>query len=211
MSETEELSSVLHDMDTEIAVSVSATEAEEDIDSSERFYINDDTVFGKLYKTDLSNPDVERRVDRFYRQNFCCPLLLTGEDSHAFLIVSVCENQRFIPIKGWNCLHLLPSDPCKLSNSSGLKFPYRYLKRTDPPKFYMWPSDLNVPGFDPSNGWMVEGGDVGGGWRYAQNFDKFSDPEYKKFPHIAASMFDVVRRRKWIRVAKQVQVDVGLS
>jgi len=57
-----------------------------------------------------------------------------------YILIEVVESQRYVPgtRKGWNCLNLLPTDPAKLSSSTGVKFPDRYLKRAEPPEGYRW-------------------------------------------------------------------------
>jgi hypothetical protein len=54
------------------------------------------------------------------------------------IVVIVFENHRYVPILGWKNRNLLPSDPSKLSNERGVKFPNRYLTRTNPPVGYRW-------------------------------------------------------------------------
>jgi hypothetical protein len=52
------------------------------------------------------------------------------------------------------------------------------------------------------NNWKTE--DVAGGWRYAPSFDSFKDPKYIAQPHLYAGQFDLVRRRKFSRIARPI-------
>jgi hypothetical protein len=190
--------------------SAELADAAEEFDSSprEKYYVNDSTLYGRLRKANVANPEVHLKLNSFYMQYFAF-----GCDFPGFILIRVCENQRYIPFKGWNCLHLLPTDPAKLSNDHGEKFPYRYLKSTDPPLGYHWP---DVPPVG-NVGWSVEEDTEDGGWKYAPVFSSFGSslPAEKSASSSSSSSsgsrghngskksaLDFVRRRVWRRYAQ---------
>lgn len=83
-------------------------------------------------KSDLTS------FERLNSTESCCHPIILKED----IEVIVYENQRYIPLLGWNCLHLLASERAKLSDEAGVKFPDRYLKQSKPPSGYIWKSEV---------------------------------------------------------------------
>lgn len=173
------------------------------------YYVNDETLMGRLRRSNLTNPDVKESLTQFYFEYFCfrCSLPIPP----GIVLVRVCENQRYLPIKKWNCLHLLPTDPAKLSDASNRKFPYRYLKKTDPPGGYRWCTEETLFSCGISRDsadWQVDsmmGGE--GGWRYAPSFATISvanSSGYVDFKSFTANKGDYVRRREWLRYAELV-------
>lgn len=86
------------------------------------YYVNDSTLWGRLYKSDESDPVVAEEINQLYLEYFTRPVVGRPD----LLVVSVYENQRYIPLSGWNCLHLLVGERAKLSDRNGVKFPNRY-------------------------------------------------------------------------------------
>jgi hypothetical protein len=59
--------------------------------------------------------------------------------STSFVLVSVFENQRYLPLSGWSSSFLLPfTDHPTLSNVIGVKFPFKHLNRSLPPLGCHW-------------------------------------------------------------------------
>jgi hypothetical protein len=168
-----------------------------DATPAEKYYVNDPTLLGRMRKANIANPDIHNKVNNFYMQFFTFP----SKDHDGYILVRVCENQRYLPFKGWNCLNLLPTDPAKLSSQQGEKFPYRYLKSTDPPLGYHWPD--TAPEGNP--GWCVEDEIHDSGWKYASSFSAFatsSSSSSSAYTSFAKSKFDLARRRIWRRYAQ---------
>eukprot|EP00602_Paraphysomonas_sp_CaronLab_P003828 CAMPEP_0185039128 /NCGR_PEP_ID=MMETSP1103-20130426/35659_1 /TAXON_ID=36769 /ORGANISM="Paraphysomonas bandaiensis, Strain Caron Lab Isolate" /LENGTH=213 /DNA_ID=CAMNT_0027577899 /DNA_START=98 /DNA_END=736 /DNA_ORIENTATION=+ len=69
----------------------------------------------------------------FYREYFTHAVY--GKED---IVVEVFENHRYVPVIGWNNRNLLRNDPAKLSDRNGVKFPNRYLSKTNPPVGYRW-------------------------------------------------------------------------
>jgi hypothetical protein len=177
---------------------------DQDANPTEKFYVNDSTLLGRLRKANIANPEVHLKMNTFYMQYFAYQC-----DYPGFILIRVCENQRYLPIKGWNCLHLLPTDPAKLSSAQGEKFPYRYLKSTDPPLGYHWPTVAPIG----HAGWCVEEDTVDSGWKYAPSFGSFpstlspstsaaASSSAQSYTSFKKSARDYVRRRIWRRYAQ---------
>lgn len=107
------------------------------ISEFERFYVDDDTLWGRLKRLGnsdkhcLQNDDIQF----LYRSMFTKPVVGTAD-----IEVIVIENQRYIPLRGWRGVNLMSffGDHPRLSNRDGVKFPHRYLKRAAPPAGYHW-------------------------------------------------------------------------
>lgn len=114
-------------------------------------------------------------------------------------------------------LNLFFSDPSKLSNHSGVKFPDRYLKRADPPSGYRWVTEKEVSGIVQSShpvlsliyspdGWSTHPSypteDVDeNGWTYGTSFEHLRRRCSEGLSRATPNTTDVVRRRRWLRVA----------
>jgi hypothetical protein len=191
-----------------------------------QFYLNDNTVWAKINQK--ISPSIHHAgnqdLQRLYLLHFCA--LIPGTN---FILVEVFEHQRYLPLKGWNCLHLGFSDCSKLANCIGVKYPDRYLRRADPPLDYEWvqPPDnsstsinretfaegINLHEYGIFTPWKwtvcraftVEGEKA---WCYGTNFEdirkKYEDPELRMQAHLTRGPHDVVRRRRWIRLAVEI-------
>ena len=114
-------------------------------------------------------------------------------------------------------LNLLFSDPSKLSNHSGVKYPDRYLKRADPPHGYRWVTEQEVSGVVQSShdvlaliyspdGWSTHPSysteDVDeNGWTYGTSFEHLRRRCSEGLSRSIPKKTDLVRRRRWLRVA----------
>jgi hypothetical protein len=62
-----------------------------------------------------------------------------SSSSSTYLLVSVFENQRFIPLSGWSSSYLLPfTDHPLYSNLVGVRYPFKHLNRSLPPLGCQW-------------------------------------------------------------------------
>lgn len=168
-------------------------------ESRTAFYINDDTVWGAIYRVDEQDPVAIKAMNHLYRKYFTIPFDATSEDT---LVVSVFENQRYLPFNGWSALHLLPGDPATLSDRLGVKFPNRYLKRTEPPNGYYWPLTVTDHGNEVSNEWTTA--QCFGGWLYSKQFASFERDSTQHLVHLVPQRCCYMRRRKWIRFAYRI-------
>jgi hypothetical protein len=185
--------------------------------STTAFYVNDDTARARIQRLLVpshhhqnSNSDLQT----MYWENFCTPV----PDS-PYVIIEVFEHQRFsvFPRRGFNCLNLFITDPAKLSNYAGIKYPDRYLKRAEPPAGYRWVSEKEVTGVVQSphevlaliyspDGWSThpsypeEDADENG-WTYGTSFDHLRKRCAEGKSRSRPNTSDVVRRRRWLRVA----------
>ena len=119
-------------------------------------------------------------------------------------------------------LNLFISDPSKLSNHAGVKYPDRYLKRAEPPSGYRWLVESEVSGVVQSSheelaliyspeGWSTHPSysteDVDeNGWTYGTSFDHLRRRCCEGLSRAAPNTTDVVRRRRWLRVATNFEV-----
>lgn len=181
-------------------------------ESPRSFYLNDNTVWAKLNRRFSSQPHIPENDDlqRLYLLHFCA--LIPGSN---YILVEVFEHQRYLPLKGWSCLHLLFTDCSKLSNCIGVKFPDRYLRRADPPLGYSWVEEtdeyeIDVLDYGILTPWkwtacraFTTHGEKA--WCYGTSFEdirrKYEDPDLRTQSHIVQRSIDVVRRRRWIRLA----------
>jgi hypothetical protein len=105
-----------------------------------------------------------------------------------------------------------------LSNCIGVKYPDRYLRRADPPLDYSWVEERSISEDDSINllnygiltpwkwtacrAFTVHGERA---WCYGTSFEdirrKYEDPELRVQSHTVQRSIDVVRRRRWIRLA----------
>jgi hypothetical protein len=178
------------------------------------YYLNDETVWAKLARKMSPSIHTPSNYDlqRFYLIHFCA--LIPGTN---YILVEVFEHQRYLPIKGWSCLNLLFSDCAKLANCIGVKYPDRYLRRADPPLDYSWVEEkpleeygANVSEYGIKTPWKwtacraftAEGEKA---WSYGTNFDdlrkKYETEVLRIQSHTTQRAVDVVRRRRWIRLA----------
>lgn len=178
------------------------------------YYLNDNTMWAKIQRKlspgihTTTNDDLQR----LYLLHFCA--LIPGSN---YIVVEVFEHQRYIPLKGWSPLNLLFSDCSKLSNCIGIKYPDRYLKRADPPLDYRWVEEKPLADYDINlldHGiltpwkWTVCRAFTPDGekaWCYGTSFEdirrKYEIPELRTQSHTCQRTTDVVRRRRWIRLA----------
>jgi hypothetical protein len=170
-----------------------------------------------------------------------------------YLLVSVFENQRYLPLTGWSSACLLPfTDHAMFSNVVGVKYPFTHLNRSSPPKGCKWIfQQLVIPSSSSSSSATATGGSgalvthidetslghltettedsplpprplspqrVKGltdfevdsdylqtdpeGWVYAANFKRFTIHLSENSSHCFRKGKDLVRRRRWIRVAR---------
>jgi hypothetical protein len=63
-----------------------------------------------------------------------------------YLLVSVFENQRYIPLTGWSSTCLLPfTDHAMYSSVVGVRYPFTHLNRSSPPKGCKWIFHQTIP------------------------------------------------------------------
>jgi hypothetical protein len=181
------------------------------------FYVNDETARARIQRFISPNKrhsNVNSDLQTLYWDHFCTPV----PDS-PYVIVEVFEHQRFgvFPRRGFNVLNLFFSDPSKLSNHSGVKYPDRYLKRAEPPAGYRWVAEGEVSGVVQSphevlallyspDGWSThpsyrsEDTDESG-WTYGTSFEHLRRRCSEGRSRACPNTTDVVRRRRWLRVA----------
>ena len=184
------------------------------------YYLRDETAMARLHRL-LSSRNTHTKdndnLQALYWDHFC-----TAVPDSPYVIVEVFEHQRYsvFPRRGFNVLNLLVTDPSKLSNHSGVKFPDRYLKRTEPPQGYRWITDAEVSGVLQSSqvelaliyspeGWSTHPSypseDIDeNGWTYASSFDHLRKRCKEGKSRSVPKMTDVVRRRRWLRVASSL-------
>lgn len=196
--------------------SLQALEEDQQENKPTSYYINDETIWAKIarkFSRSVIHSVDNSNLQRLYLIHFC--VLIPGTN---FILVEVFEHQRYLPLKGWSCLNLLFNDCAKLSNCIGVKFPDRYLRRADPPIDYSWVEENNISpeyyskftelGIHAPWKWSVcraftpEGEKA---WCYGISFEdirkKYQDTHLRAQSHKIQRSVDVVRRRRWIRVA----------
>jgi hypothetical protein len=128
-----------------------------------------------------------------------------------YIIVEVFEHQRYVPISGWSPLNLLLTDCAKLANKYGVKFPDRYLRRADAPAGYTWTEESDAVALDEADTgcispwrWTIckKHTAVGEkGWSYGKSFADIRQRVEIKRSHTSPRATDLVRRRRWLRIA----------
>mmetsp|Transcript_844 Transcript_844/g.1418 ORF Transcript_844/g.1418 Transcript_844/m.1418 type:complete len:524 (+) Transcript_844:64-1635(+) len=190
---------------------------------SPAFYINDNTIWARIRRT-LSPGEhtvSNNHLQALYVLHFCHPISSPDSSIPNMMLVEVFEHQRYIPLKGWSCLNLLPNDCAKLANAEGIKYPDRYLRRADPPEGYHWCEEseavgVNTDSIGTHSPWKwtlcksyTSVGDKS--WAYGRSFADLRVRCRENRSHPAPQTTDVVRRRRWLRVAVPNNISVNDS